>query len=493
MTPIRWWQRFYVRLAALFLALLVVLGLVLAVLALDAAEDVAVAADQELHRDLALDLAPRFEPYLTEGVDEMGIDGVIEGLTQINRRLDVYILEADGEIKGWFMGGDREPMIDAVDVAPIEAFLAGAPAPIMGDDPYRPGTERPFSVSPISVMGREGCYLYLILQSEEYDHVVEMLRGPFFTGLALRATLLAFTLTAIVGLILFWGLSRRLTKLQGVVGAFESGKLSERIEVESDDELGRLAYAFNSMAAQIESQVEELQRTDRLRRELVANVSHDLRSPVASIQGYLETLQLKTDALTPERRHRYLEVALAQTQRLGRLITQLFELSKLDAHQVQPQFEAFPIAELIQDVVMKYEPEAESKGVMLRAHLPHDVPPVRADIGLVERVLSNLLDNALRYTPEGGTVDVRPILDGSTICVEVRDTGVGIPSEVVPYVFERFVRGDASRSRQSGDGGGLGLAIAKRIIELHGGKIGVESQEGAGTTFRFALPTAEVG
>ena len=338
-------------------------------------------------------------------------------------------------------------------------------------------------------MGEEGCYLYLTLQGQDYDHVLAMLRGPLFGRLALRAALLAFALTALVGLALFWWLSRRLTRLRHAVAGFEAGHLDRRFPVGSDDEVGRLGLAFNAMADRIAAQVEELRQTDRLRRELVANVSHDLRSPLAAMQGYLETLQLKEGDLDPERQRRYVESALAQTRRLGSLVGQLFELSRLDAGQVELQCEAFPLAELVQDVVVHCEPEAEQRGIALRAVLPEDgLPLVHADIGLVERVLTNLLDNALRYTPAGGRVEVRPWAEVGWAWVEVADTGVGIAPEQLPHVFDRFYRADAARS--NGDGAGLGLAIVHRIVELHGAEIAVESTPGEGTRFTFSLPTA---
>ncbi|MDX1419626.1 MAG: HAMP domain-containing sensor histidine kinase [Rubricoccaceae bacterium] len=450
----------------------------------------AVAADQELHRDLAVALAPRFQPHLVSDIDATAIQEIIDGLTQVNRRLDVYLLGSNGMIKEWFMDADRRPLLDAVDPAPLDRFLAGAPAPVLAEDPARPGTARPFSVAPVSIMGEEGCYLYLTLQGEDYDAVLAMLRGPLFGRLALRAALLAFALTALVGLVMFWWLSRRLTRLRGVVAAFEEGDLGRRFPVGSDDEVGRLGFAFNAMADRIEGQVEELKRTDRLRRELVANVSHDLRSPLAAMQGYLETLQLKEDDLDPARRTRYLDGALAQSRRLAGLVGQLFELSKLDAGQVELQLEAFPLAELVQDVVVQYEAEAEAKGVALRAVLPEDgLPPVRADIGLVERVLTNLLDNALRFTPAGGSVEVRPWRANGRVQVEVADTGVGIEQDQLPQVFDRFFRADAARS--DGDGAGLGLSIVQRIVELHGGTIRAESAPGEGARFTFTLPLAE--
>ena len=487
----RWWQRFYVRLAALFLVLMLVLGIILALLAVGSTHDMTIAADQELNRDLAAELAPRFEPHLEEGVDEAAIDEIIAGLTQINRRLDVYLLEPDGEIKGWFMGGGEDPVLDRVSIEPVREFLNGRPAPVLGDDPARENTQRPFSASEISIMGQEGCYLYLILQSEDYDHVFEMLETGLIRNLMLRAALLAFLITAPVGLFLFWRVSRRLKSLQQAVSDFEHGQLDRRSVVESKDEIGRLSHTFNSMADQIELQVEELRKTDRLRRELVANVSHDLRSPLASIQGYLETLQLKEGTLDPERYRHYLEIALAQTKRLSRLVEQLFQLSKLDAKQIEPHLEVFPIAELVQDVVMQYQPEADKREISLVADLPNNgLPSVHADVGLIERVLTNLLDNALRFTPKGGTIVVRPEENGRNVYVSVSDTGIGIPEEHLESIFERFARVDESRSRADGDGAGLGLAIAKKILDLHGGAIKAESIQGEGTTFTFGLPVA---
>ncbi len=489
--PLRWWQGFYIRLAALFLVLLLGLGLFLAWLSVRAAEEVAVATDQELHRDLATELAPRFEPYLQEGVDEESINGIIAGLTQINRRIDVYLLEADGEIKGWFMDGRAEPALTHVALGPILTFLSGEPPPILGDDPTDEGLMKAFSVAPISVMGKEGCYLYIILQGEDYDHVFEMLRAGLMKRLVLGAASLAFLLTALVGLVLFWWVSRRLRRLQSAVSDFEEGRLDRRFDVHSADEIGRLGSTFNEMANRIETQVEELRNTDRLRRELVANVSHDLRSPLASIQGYLETLQLKEDSLDHEKRRGYIEVALGQTKRLSNMVGQLFELSKLDARQIQPHFESFPIAELVQDVVLHYEPEAEKRSVQLHAVLPESaLPLVRADIGLIERVLTNLLDNALRHTPKGGTIEVCPVREGQFVCVEVRDSGVGIEPSQLEAVFDRFSRTDASRARVDGEGAGLGLAIARKILDLHGGAIKAESTPGEGTTFTFGLPVA---
>jgi signal transduction histidine kinase len=222
---------------------------------------------------------------------------------------------------------------------------------------------------------------------------------------------------------------------------------------------------------------------------LVANVSHDLRTPLASLRGYLETLIIKGDSLSAEEQRTYLSIAAQQTERLARLVAELFELAKLEAKDVAVQAEAFPMAELIQDVVQKFELDAERRRLDIRAEVGADLPFVLADIGLAERVLQNLIDNALRHTPAGGRVTVTTEAREREVLITVADTGSGIPKDHLPHIFERLYRVDKSRDSRSG-GAGLGLAIARQIVELHGGRIMVESEPGRGTAFSFSLPLA---
>jgi len=225
-----------------------------------------------------------------------------------------------------------------------------------------------------------------------------------------------------------------------------------------------------------------------VRRELVANVSHDLRTPLASLHGYLETLVLKGDRLDPAERRRYLEIAARHSGKLGRRVTELFELSKLDACDVRLQRERFSPAELVQDVVQKFQLQSERTGVELATERRGDLPFVDADIGLVERALENLLGNAIRHTPGGGRVTVCVDTAAGNARIVVSDTGPGIATDELDSVFDRFYRGRNGES--SGEGAGLGLAIAKRIVELHGGTIRADSPPGEGAVLSFTLPLA---
>jgi signal transduction histidine kinase len=302
-------------------------------------------------------------------------------------------------------------------------------------------------------------------------------------------------LALLSGFAIFAAVTRKLKRLAAAMESFKDGAFREKILFSPlppparADEIDRVAATYNEMAERMTAMIRELQRQETVRRDLVANVSHDLRTPLASLRGYLETLIIKGDSLSAEEQRTYLSIAAQQTERLARLVAELFELAKLEAKDVAVQAEAFPVAELIQDVVQKFELDAERRRLDIRAEVGADLPFVLADIGLAERVLQNLIDNALRHTPAGGRVTVTTEAREREVLITVADTGSGIPKDHLPHIFERLYRVDKSRDSRSG-GAGLGLAIARQIVELHGGRIMVESEPGRGTAFSFSLPLA---
>jgi signal transduction histidine kinase len=240
------------------------------------------------------------------------------------------------------------------------------------------------------------------------------------------------------------------------------------------------------MQQTIEQQLQSLQENDKVRRELFTNISHDLRTPLASMQGYIETLLIKDDVLDARTRSQYLEIARKHAIHLSRLIQDLFELAVLDSGRMAPNFEEFPLIDLIYDVVQEFELQAKEARVELKVEPPEEAVIVHADLSLIQRVLENLVGNALKHTPPGGRVTISARPAAARVGVSVADTGRGISCDALPYIFDRFYKStgddeDASRST------GLGLAIAKRILELHGSEIRVESREQRGTRFDFDL------
>lgn len=273
--------------------------------------------------------------------------------------------------------------------------------------------------------------------------------------------------------------------------SLENAKLFDELK----QEIHQRAQAEKSLrAALIEAEQlkGELEAENaHLRRDLIVNVSHDLRTPLTSLRGYVETLLLKGDSLSADERRSYLEVAARQSERLATLVDELFELAKLDFRGVQINVEPLPLGELAFDVVRKFELAAKAKGVSLDLDVVSGIPLIEADVGLLERVFDNLIANAIAHTPRGGRVEIGIAADNERVVVHVADTGSGIPAVHLPFVFDRFYRADQSRRAVSG-GAGLGLAIAKRIVELHGGQITVESQPQAGSRFSFSLPVRKV-
>ena len=249
-----------------------------------------------------------------------------------------------------------------------------------------------------------------------------------------------------------------------------------------DSQEARLAEALNK-AERPEAELPD--RMASLRRDLVANVSHDLRTPLVAMRGYLEVLATRGERLTAEQRQNYIAIALRQCEQLARLVDSLFELAQLDFKGVTLACESFSLAELASDIAQKFALAAGDAGVTLRSETSPRLPQVHADLGLIERVLDNLIDNALQHTPTGGEVRIAIAAVGDAVRVRVADTGSGISSDDLPHVFERHWRG-GKKARESG--AGLGLAIARRILELHGRTIEVDSELGRGTCFTFSLP-----
>ena len=259
------------------------------------------------------------------------------------------------------------------------------------------------------------------------------------------------------------------------------GRYDERVQVIGADELARLAMRFNQMA-------EKLDQVESMRRRLIGDVSHELRTPLTAIKGSMEGLM---DGVLPANDETFGQIH-AEADRLNRLVDDLQELSRVEAHAYQLDFRPLIVSSLVQTVTKRLAPQAQAKRISLDFDLTSDLPPVLADEDRLVQILTNLTGNALQYTPEGGRVTISAKRIKDEIQFTVRDTGVGIPPEHLSHIFDRFYRVDKSRSRQAGGGSGVGLTIARAIVEAHGGRIWVESAgEGQGSTFIFTLPIAK--
>jgi len=477
----------YGKLAIILTALFGLVVLVFVLLLGQATERYQQEVAQKLNAELARDIVTEQPLFRNGTVDHASLEGLFRNLMVINPKVELYLLDAEGRILA-FSAPPGKVQRKRVDLAPVRRFIANDfTPPLSGDDPRSPQRRKVFSAAPIDVDGRLAGYLYVILASEQYASVAQMLVGSYVLKINALLAVLAVVFALLAGLLLFAVLTRRLHRLTHAVENFRQAGFTGTLPQGdgSGDEIDRLTRSVNAMAERITGQVQHLQEIDSQRRGLVANVSHDLRTPLASLQGYLETLRLKGDELGERQRLHYLEVAHRHCLHLGRMVEELFDLARLDANEVQPVMEPFSLPELVQDVAHKFELQAREREVALQAQYAENLPFVVGDIALIERVLDNLLENALRYTPAGGAVSV--VVEKMEMGLEVRivDTGAGITAEDLPHIFDRFYQSDKMRTR---GGAGLGLAIAKRIVELHGCDIRAVSNPGQGTTFTFDLP-----
>lgn len=446
---------------------------------------------QALSRDVAESIARDAQLTDANGLMPNAVRNLFNQLMMVNPSVEVYLLEPDGRIAGHAAPEGRLRR-DRVDLEPVHRFIDGHMLPILGDDPRSRDGRKVFSAAPLSVNGREVGFIYVVLLGEAHD----LLAARGSADAVLKTALLSIGMVGLLclaaGLVAFTLITRPLRRLTESVRQFDMygvppempARASEAAD-HSRDEIAVLDSAYRQMVLRISEQWQALRRQDQERRELIANVSHDLRTPLSSLHGYLETLLLKDASLEPAERRRYLGIALDQSQRVGALSQSLFELARLEYGFVQPEPESFSLRDLVQDVFQKFELAAESRHIALQADLAPQLPAVRADLGMMERVLSNLLDNALRYTPEGGSISIGIRSVGPELELTVSDTGPGIPPELREGLFRRpFTVGGARRD------GGLGLRIVHQMLELHGVGIHLVDGDGGGAAFRFSLPRA---
>ncbi len=479
------------RLTLVLAALFVLLGVIFMLILRHFSDMYRDEVNQRMNADLAMVIARENRTIDKGAIDLPGLTALLPYVMKVNPAAEVYLLDATGSVLAF--SGPTAPVRTTVDLAPVRAFLSMAqPLPILGTDPRAAVAHRIFSAAALGDAARPTGYVYAVLGSDSAPASALSHGAVLPLAAAALAASLLFALGT--GLVLFRSLTGRLRRLADAVERFRRAPMSVPLPAvvpdaaaRRGDEIARLDAAFAALARQIAEQLRALERTDRDRRTALAHASHDLRTPLAALQGYLQTLSLKGASLDEAQRRHYLGVALKHSERLGRLIDQVFALAKLDDPEAQPRRECFSLGELAGDIVDKHRLRAESGGVELCADIGADAPPVFVDIAMFERLIENLLDNALKFTPPGGRVQVALRRADGGVELEVADTGCGIDATELPQIFARFYRGKATPGASSG----LGLAIVKRVADLHHVPIDVRSSRSTGTRIVLRVPAAK--
>lgn len=478
----------YWKISSIFLILMLVVGVVYVSVTAKAADDFFHTTKQTLNREVAYELLNEVPVFINDSLNEAAVKKIMMHHMKVNPSIEVYILDNKGQILTYDAPPEKIKKTH-ISLVPVRELLKQDKNTeyILGNDPKAPDACKVFSVAPILSDGETKGYVYAILASEEYESVTSMLMSNFIFQVGLKTFIITVIFVIIIGLIAIRYLTRKFNVIEQGITNFKQGDYHRKIELKGQGEFSHLADTLNSMAETISENIEQLKSIEKLRKELIANVSHDLRTPIAVTRGYIETLLMKNDSMTAKEREHFLNIVLDSTENLEQLVTDLFELSKLESEKVPLKLEQVNICELLNDMSSRFKLIAEKKGINFKVDACQ-MGAVQIDIALVERVIQNLVENAIKFTPAGGEVTLAVKKGENDFKVSVSDTGVGIAEQYLPFVFDRYKK--VASDTKNNTGAGLGLAIVKRILELHNVQIKVKSEKDKGTEFSFKLPKA---
>jgi signal transduction histidine kinase len=456
---------------------------------------------QHLHAELADHVTQDYLLFNDRGLDIEAAKASFMKLMVLGPNFEFYVLNPEGKILTY----SAEPGVvkaQSVNLAPIKRYLATGDleSPIFGDNPRAPGQQKVFSAAPIISDQKTLGYLYVILGSNLFDAFYDSLATSKLLRSGFWLVVASFFLGLVTSLAVTAVITRPLRQLSRSIhvvrdqgfskesGRFASRELGEW-DADSNNEFHVLGSGFKALLDRLERQYQQVITIDELRKELLTHVSHDLRTPLASLLGYLETWTLNRGRVPESESDKYIAVATRNAKKIANLVEQLFELAYLDSGNVQVNRETFSVVELIQDVLQKFQIEAEQKKISLSVEPKDTSILVKGDIEKLERVFTNLVENAMRHTGKDGAITVRLSHTGRFVAIDVEDTGIGIPQEDLKHIFDAHYKAGNSVRGNSAHGG-IGLAITKKIINLHQSEIFVKSQVNRGTTFSFMLPFA---
>ena len=438
---------------------------------------------------VAAELARDLEPYTQDNIDYAGFREHFSVFQRYSPQYRVFFVNADGSANPLFNGTPASSRETVFDTKRIEAALAdSSPDQELYTLSYQRHHAVPFSVARMKI-GQENGYLLILLRLSDFDPIASLL----FEQTGLRLSLVTLGLLALSSVTLsFWifrVLTRNFYQLLGAVRAYGSGDFSTRVRIERENEIGALSSAVNDMADRILLNINQLKRKDEIRKELIANVAHDLRAPATGILALADTLLLSNASLTEAEMKKCLVGIVESGESLEQMISELFELSRLESGERTASIRSIPPEEILRSASSRFRGLAAKRGVLFEEAFLESLPAVDCDPVLIGRALDNLLGNALKFTAPGGTISLLAKLEVERVQISVQDTGSGIREEDLAKIFERFHQ--VNRDQGASDLGlGLGLAIVSQVMRLHGLEISVSSELGKGSVFSFSLPLA---
>ena len=472
------------QLAFTFLLMLGLLAIVYGYLTVTLVNRYFEATHQRLNREVAAHIVEFMAPFTREGVNRKGAEAIFFQAMVTNPSVEVYLLDSAGRVE-LYHAADGQIKRHQVDIVPVQEYIQNQGAIyVKGDNPRNEKEQTIFSAASVVRNGRLQGYVYVILTSSIYGSVMGLLRQNYVIQWGVGTLLITLLAALAIGLLAVYRLTKNLRYVIEQVQQFQSGDLSTRIRIEPASELAPLADTFNNMAETLTRNMDQLQQAEQLRRNLVATVSHDLRTPLAAIHGYSETLVLKP-TLADDQKKEYAGIILQSTTKLIKLVAELFELSKLEAHETEPHREPFVLAELVMEVFAKCRLLAQQKQIAFTCENCQLSMPCLADVGMLERVLQNLIENAIRYAPSGSFVRIMLLPEPTTLTIHIENATDSLHEPVRSYLLDSSPDGSlASRP----NGAGLGLVIVRKILGLHTSQLVAVQPTDQTIRFTFSLP-----
>ena len=462
---------------------------------------------QRLHLELAENVVKDLGITSQGGFDTAMIKDAFHRMMILGPTIELYVIDKEGGLIA-YDAAEEKIKLRKVNLGPIKSFVTrDRELPILGDDPRSTNKQKIFSAARVYAqdnknannesMGTFVGYLYIIIGGENYDSVATALRLGKTWKISLIGIAVALLFLLLASLLLFYALTRPLRRFTKEITAFENSDFKQitgdtDFQTRGQGELNQLKYSFHLMEQRIVALLERLNKQDDIRREFLAYVSHDLRTPLAGMKAYLETLEVKQETMSVVERQEFIHKAIINGDRLEGMINELFELTRLESNQVELNNDDFAIGDLLSDIFISLEAKAKQGDVKLNIECSNPQTQVHADIAKIERVIQNLTENAIRYSDKGSMVVIKTVvLADKRIEVKVIDSGSGIAAHHLPHIFEPYYRA-SDEQKLKHKGAGLGLAISHRLLALHNIDLNVESEVEKGTTFLFKLECSTI-
>ncbi|MFN2438751.1 MAG: ATP-binding protein [Chitinophagaceae bacterium] len=479
------------RISILVFSLITILGLLFILLTYFATTHYHQASTQLLNREVAAHIAEFTSPFENDGINKRKADSVFHDAMVISPSAEVYFLDTTGKVIAYH-AKEEEIKLQNISLDNIKKYLASQGQEyIKSQDPKDPSDPKIFSAAEVIGKRRKLGYIYVILGSNAYESIMDLLFSSHSSNLAIRTFVIIILLSIIISAVYLNRIKKSFNRMIAVLEKFEHGDYNARFEIKNQDEFTPVKHAFNKMAVLLSSTINSLTKSEKERKDFIANISHDLRTPLSIARGYTETLLIKKEGqeIGIEQRQEYMHLILNKIQQVEIMVKQLFEISKMEAVEFEPHKEPFVISEIAQETVNTFQLIAEEKKITLECTQCVYHVWVNADIGLMERVIQNLIDNAVKSTPEEGSIQVSIVVDNKDLIFQIENTGNLLPEDLLQWIND--YKGDGNLFNNRPAKLGLGLLIVQKILHMHGSSLKAKAQNGASNIFSFRLPIVD--